>query len=80
VSDELEQVRAINRALPFAEGIAQGNTLWRDHLEASFMDYGYYLGRTKRGADGSVDSLIEAAVLHNNLTFAQLANALWGPL
>ena len=36
--DELEQVRAINRALPFMEGIAQGNTLRRDHLEAMFMN------------------------------------------
>jgi len=36
--EELEQVRAINRALPFAEGIAQGNTLRRDHLEALFMN------------------------------------------
>ena len=38
MSDELEQVRAINRALPFAEGIAQGNTLRRDQLEATFMN------------------------------------------
>ena len=36
--DELEQVRAINRALPFAEGITQGNTLRRDHTAALFMN------------------------------------------
>ena len=39
MSDELEQVGAVNRALPFAEGIAQGNTLRRDQVEATFMNY-----------------------------------------
>ena len=38
MSDELEQVRAISRALPFAHPIEQGKTLRRDHLEASFMN------------------------------------------
>ena len=37
-NDELEQVRAISRALPFAHPIARGNTLRRDHTAALFMN------------------------------------------
>ena len=80
MSDELEQVRAISRALPFAKGIAQGNTLRRDHLEALFMDSGRDLSRYERDGDHVIALFIDMAMQRDGLTFAQLADGLWGPL
>ena len=58
--EELEQVRAINRALPFAEGIAQGNALRRDHLEATFMDRGYDLANLGHCDDPRLEEYLES--------------------